>query len=152
MVANNFQNLNAIPLALWARKKTKLNEFREVDFSQIHIAFIGGDDLFLPKKISGQVEWLEADEQRVMCGHQVDVFYEDGSPSHKHMKFLRSGVGPRQLIQKGLPFSALSVMVRANRVPAGGFNHALPLVSDGLFFTEILIPTGVYGYIEFMVI
>src|SRR5579875_3125076 len=53
-----------------------------------YIAFIGGDDLFLPGKISAQVKWLEADEKRIMCGHQVEVFYEDGTPSHFHTKVL----------------------------------------------------------------
>jgi glycosyltransferase involved in cell wall biosynthesis len=113
-----------------------------------YIAFIGGDDLFLPDKISKQVAWLEADQRRVMCGHQVEVFYEDGSPSHRHSKNMCAGIGPKRLIQDGLPFSALSIMVRGDRVPAGGFNSALPLVSDGLFFTETLIPNGNYGYID----
>lgn len=113
-----------------------------------YIAFIGGDDLFLPGKLTAQVQWLEADSRRVMCGHQVEVFYEDGSPSHLHTRFLRSGKGPEGLIRHGHPFASQSIMIRADRTPRSGFNPNLSLVSDGLFFTEVLVPDGVYGYIN----
>src|SRR5881394_3380337 len=37
-----------------------------------YIAGAAGDDMYLPGKVKAQVEWLEADERRVMCGHAVE--------------------------------------------------------------------------------
>lgn len=113
-----------------------------------YIAFLGGDDLFLPEKISKQVEWLEEDESRVLCGHQVEVFYESGEKSHKLSHFLTSGTGPRQVILNGPPFAATSVMVRRSAIPTHGFDESLPNVSDFMLWVECLIPKGKYGYVE----
>src|SRR5262245_5236516 len=33
-----------------------------------------GDDVFLPGKVRTQVDWLEEDERRVMCGHAAEAF------------------------------------------------------------------------------
>ncbi|MDD4927938.1 MAG: glycosyltransferase family 2 protein [Gallionella sp.] len=113
-----------------------------------YIAFLGGDDIYLPGKISKQVEWFEADSSRVLCGHQVEVFYDDGSPSHPLTRTLRSGQGPRDFIRHGTQFGALSVMVRTECIPKHGFEAALPMVSDGMFFTETLMGGGGFGYIQ----
>ena len=59
-----------------------------------YIAFQGGDDVFLPGKISAQVDWMEERDSRVLCGHQVEVFYESGAPSHLLLPNLPSGNGP----------------------------------------------------------
>lgn len=113
-----------------------------------YIAFMGGDDVFLPGKISSQVKWLEERSSRVLCGHQVEVFYEDGTPSHPLTKKLRCGVGPKDYIRYGTLFGALSVMVRANSMPKHGFDPSFQIVSDGIFFTELLMAGGEYGYIN----
>lgn len=112
-----------------------------------YIAFIGGDDLFLPGKISKQVEWLEKDESRVLCGHQVEVFYETGGESHKLTRFMTSGKGPVSVILNGPPFAATSVMVRASAIPEHGFEERLPTVSDFMLWVECLIADKRYGYI-----
>ncbi len=113
-----------------------------------YIAFIGGDDIFLPGKISRQVQWMEADDRRVLCGHQVEVFYQDGRPSHLHTRRLRSGNGPDSFIRHGPLFCAMSVMVRTSNIPYSGFDPAVSFVSDGLFFIETLIKGGAFGYIK----
>lgn len=112
-----------------------------------YIAFMGGDDIFLPDKILRQVEWFEDDDERVLCGHQVEVFYDDGSPSHTLTRQLRSGRGPRDYICRGTLFGGTSVMIRSDSAPKRGFDSALGLVSDGLFFTETLMNGGRFGYI-----
>ncbi|MDQ6967760.1 MAG: glycosyltransferase [Mariprofundaceae bacterium] len=113
-----------------------------------YIAFQGGDDVLLPGKITAQVEWMEADENRVLCGHQVEVFYDDGSPSHPLTKWFASGVGPKDFIQYGCPYAAVSIMVRCSACPKTGFNEKLPFVSDWFFWIETLENGGAFGYVE----
>tara|TARA_R110001592_G_scaffold113807_2_gene313105 strand:- start:1102 stop:2001 length:900 start_codon:yes stop_codon:yes gene_type:complete len=113
-----------------------------------YIAFMGGDDVFLPGKISKQVEWFEEKSSRVLCGHQVEVFYEDGSPPHNLTRTLRRGTGPKDYIHHGTLFGAVSVMVRTDSIPKHGFDSQLPTVSDGMFFNETLMGGGEFGHIE----
>lgn len=113
-----------------------------------YIAFQGGDDVLLPGKITKQVEWFEADERRVLCGHQVEVFYEGCSKSHKLTSILTKAKGPKKLIKYGPPFGATSIMVKADSIPKNGFDERLKMVSDNLFFIECLINGGIYGYIS----
>ena len=113
-----------------------------------YIAFIGGDDLFLPGKLTKQVQWLEKDENRVLCGHQVEVFYETGKKAHKLTRFMTSGKGPASVILNGPPFAATSVMVRASAIPEHGFEKTLFTVSDFMLWVECLISDKEYGYIS----
>ena len=39
-----------------------------------YVSFHAGDDVLLPGKIRKQVEWLEEDPRRVLCGHDVEFF------------------------------------------------------------------------------
>lgn len=114
-----------------------------------YIAFQGGDDVLLPGKISAQVEWFEQDGRRVLCGHQVEVFYEDNSHSpHPQMRIIKGGRGPDGVIRHGVPYCATSIMVRAKKIPAYGFNELLPTVSDHMLWIDVLMDGGVYGYIN----
>jgi glycosyltransferase involved in cell wall biosynthesis len=113
-----------------------------------YIAFQGGDDILLPGKIRAQVAWLEADPARVLCGHQVEVFYEDGSrPPHPLSRRLEAGSGAGKIIRDGT-FGATAVMVRADKIPPHGFEEALPVVSDHMLWVEVLADGGDFGYIE----
>ena len=112
------------------------------------IAFLGGDDVLLPGKISAQVEWFAKDPRRVLCGHQVEVFYDDGSrPPHPLTRRLRSGRGAAPLIRHG-PFGATSVMVRSDRIPPHGFNEELPVVSDQMLWVDVIRDDGLFGYVR----
>lgn len=111
-----------------------------------YVNFLGGDDLFLPGKISAQVEWLEARPERVLCGHQVEVFYEDGSPSHAYARRLTAGSGAGDIIRHG-PFAACSTMIRADKIPTHGFDDKLSLVGDFLLAVEVLADGGEFGFV-----
>jgi len=113
-----------------------------------YIAFQGGDDVLLPGKITAQVAWMEEDEQRVLCGHQVEVFYEDGSRSHALTPQLPSGKGCKWLVEHGCPYGATAVMVRASRLPDGGFDERLPTVSDHKLWIDCLAMDGEFGFIH----
>lgn len=112
----------------------------------VYIAFMGGDDVLLPGKISAQVGWLEASPNRVLCGHQVEVFYEDGSMSHPLTRHLPEGQGPEHVLRDG-SFGATSVMVRADRLPTNGFDERLPSVSDYMLYIDILASGGEFGFV-----
>jgi glycosyltransferase involved in cell wall biosynthesis len=111
------------------------------------IAFMGGDDVLLPGKIAAQVDWFARDPERVLCGHQVEVFYEDGSLApHPLTRHLLSGRGAEPLIRHG-PFGATSVMVRRDRIPVHGFDETLPVVSDQLLWIEVVRDDGILGHV-----
>ena len=111
------------------------------------VAFMGGDDVLLPRKIATQVAWFAEDPQRVLCGHQVEVFYDDASRApHPLTRHLLSGRGAEPLIRHG-PFGATSVMVRRDRIPSYGFDEALSIVSDQLLWIDVVRDDGVLGYV-----
>lgn len=110
-----------------------------------YVAFMGGDDILLPGKISAQVQWLEVSSDRVLCAHQVEVFYDDGSrPPHPLSRRLPHGRGAEQIIRHQ-PFGAVSVMVRADRIPSHGFRAELPMVSDTMLWVEVVREDGCFG-------
>lgn len=112
-----------------------------------YIAFQGGDDVLLPGKISAQVKWFEENENRVLCGHQVEVFYQNGSKKpHRRIRKLISGSGPETIISHGT-FGATSIMIRASKLPKGGFNESV-IVCDLMMWIEILARGGEFGYVK----
>lgn len=114
-----------------------------------YIAFQGGDDVLLPGKIAAQVKWFEKDEKRVLCGHQVEVFYEDGSrPPHLLTRGIAEGAGSDQVIRNGWVYAATATMVRTEKIPPHGFDEALAVVSDYMMWIEVLARGGIYGYVN----
>lgn len=112
------------------------------------VAFLGGDDVLLPGKISAQMAWFAEDRERALCGHQVEVFYDNGSlASHPLTRKLRSGRGAATLIRHG-PFGACAVMVRRDRIPPYGFDDQLRTVSDQLLWVDVIRTDGLFGYVE----
>jgi glycosyltransferase involved in cell wall biosynthesis len=110
------------------------------------IAFVDSDDILLPGKINAQVEWFSKEPLRVLCGHQLEVFYEDGSPSHLFTRGLIEGRGAEPLVRT-IPFGKSSMMVRADRIPPHQFDEALPVVSDLLMWVEVVRSDGLFGYV-----
>ncbi|MDC3391620.1 glycosyltransferase [Candidatus Thioglobus sp.] len=112
-----------------------------------YIAFQGGDDVLLPGKISAQVSWFEQDENRVLCGHQVEVFYQDGlQKSHLRTKKLAAGCGAKEIILNGT-YGATSIMLRASELPIGGFNETI-IVSDLMLWIETVARGGEFGFVD----
>jgi glycosyltransferase involved in cell wall biosynthesis len=111
-----------------------------------YVCLLGGDDLFLPGKLRRQVAWFEESPKRVLCGHQVELFFEDGTPSFDYPRPLTSGKGAADLIRRG-PYAACSTMVRSRNLPAGGFDEKIALVSDFLMWVEVLAQGGEFGFV-----
>lgn len=118
-----------------------------------YIAFLGGDDLFFPGKIKKQVAWMEADEDRVISGHDVEVFDSRTKTIlgiKKQIMPNRAGVGARNIIIYGVAsfYSGTSIMVRRDSIPEYGFDERLPIVSDWKFVVDCLSSGGKYGCVE----
>lgn len=114
------------------------------------VAFMGGDDVLLPGKITQQVNWFLQDAKRVLCGHDVYWIDENGELlgiCSSNLVPLASGQGAEGFISKGTPFSATSVMVRRSRIPAYGFHSWLPVVSDWKLWIDVISEDGLYGYV-----
>jgi len=116
-----------------------------------YVAFQGGDDVLLPGKIRKQVDWMEENENRVLCGHDVEVF---DSKTGRCLYFwsdripLKSGKGPRKIIRYGVPYCATSIMIRSSVLPPYGFDERLPVVSDWKLWIDCLASGGHFGYID----
>ncbi|PCI61301.1 MAG: hypothetical protein COB35_06900 [Gammaproteobacteria bacterium] len=112
-----------------------------------YIAIQGGDDVFLPGKISKQVEWLEQDENRVLCGHYLNTCDENSIIIGKHVTIKVAGKGPENWIEQGTLYGATSIMLRASAINTNGFDERLPIVSDWKLYIDTLLKGGEYGYL-----
>lgn len=117
-----------------------------------YIAWLGGDDLFYPGKLSAQVAALEANRDGSLCYHPVKVFDSD---SGQTLATLNLEDPPKrslaEVLWAGVGIASSSVMVRRACCPAGGFDESIPVASDWLFYLETLYHglalriDGVYG-------
>lgn len=105
------------------------------------VAILGGDDLFLPGKISAQVRPFIEDPAVVLAYHPVEIF-ESASGRTIYTTNLSPGedtANALEMISKiGIP-GASSVMVRRSACPAWGFEPSLPTVSDWIFYVEVAL-------------
>jgi glycosyltransferase involved in cell wall biosynthesis len=116
-----------------------------------YIAFMGGDDVWLPGKIQSQVDWLEADKSRVLCGHDVEYFdsYTGNSLglwSDFHQ--MECGNGAVTCVRDGVPFAASAIMIRSDSLPAHGFDERLKIASDWKLWIDCLSNGGEFGFVE----
>jgi len=115
------------------------------------IALQGGDDIFLPDKVSMQVKWFSESEKRVLCYHDAEVFESSTNKkicNYSEMAPLISGVGPEVLIERMRLGAATTVMVRTSSIPEYGFDSRLTMVSDWKFQIDCLMRGGEYGFID----
>ncbi|WP_133298293.1 glycosyltransferase [Pseudomonas sp. GL93] len=116
------------------------------------VALLGGDDLFLPGKLSAQVALFE-DPEVTISYHGVDVFVHQTG----EVLFTTNTTEKEQvrdvydLIAKGGIPGASSIMVRRSACPAHGFHPDFPVVTDWIFSIEVALKGkvqelhGVYG-------
>lgn len=115
------------------------------------IAFTGGDDIFLPRKITKQVEWLSEDPRRSLCGHDARWVDQDGNSLNiksSQLIPISSGNGPCGIIKHGPPFPSSSIMFRASRLPIYGFHPKLKIISDWKFMIDLVSDNSSYGFIN----
>lgn len=115
------------------------------------VAFMGGDDVLLRGKIAQQVAWFNEHPDMVLCGHAVELIDENGeqiSSKFGELGEFRAGRGAGGIIRSGTPFSAVSVMVKHDRIPSYGFHPSIPMVSDWKLWIDVVGSDGAYGFIE----
>jgi glycosyltransferase involved in cell wall biosynthesis len=110
-----------------------------------------GDDVFLPGKIRKQVDWLEEDDRRVMCGHAAEAFDAvTGKTLYvttEHHRLHRGRGAQRYLEDFGL-FPDISVAARRSAYPPNGFDERVGVVSVFKLTIDILASGGQYGYVD----
>lgn len=113
------------------------------------IAWMAGDDLMLPGKISAQVEHLMANPNCAIVYHDLEIFHSASGMSLGHFSDLdkpRNGT-ISTLVRHGSFNGAVSNMVRASKSPPHGFELNIPIASDWLYFVECLSDGGTIDYI-----
>lgn len=104
-----------------------------------YIALFAGDDLMYPKKISLQVEAMEAHPDCSLCYHSVDIL--DGDNDNKKLFTTEQGKTSYSsfldVIKKGGIIGGCSLMTRTDVVPPYGYLNIFPNVSDWLFLIDL---------------
>jgi glycosyltransferase involved in cell wall biosynthesis len=108
-----------------------------------YIAWIGGDDVMLPGKLSAQVAYMEANPACVICYHDIEMFEsESGATIRRWRDADRPRTGDLATLVKYGHFNAgISSMVRASASPPR-FHESIPVASDWLYFVECLTGGG----------
>lgn len=115
-----------------------------------YIAWLGGDDIMLPGKISKQVKFMETHSNYNLVYHNLDVF---DSFTGKHLHYYNSAKScftgdVTQLIKHGTFNGACATMTRHSAAPDYGFDTRIPVASDWLYWIEHLKNGGKIGYIN----
>ncbi len=113
-----------------------------------YIAWMGGDDLMLPGKITSQVELMEKDSSVVLSYHNLDVF---DSATNKTLyyfnhRYIEGDV--KVLIKYGTVNGACSTMVRRSATPVHGFDTRIPIASDWLYWVQTAYGGGKIRYVD----
>lgn len=115
-----------------------------------YIAWMGGDDLMLPGKLSRQVEFMENNSNCTICYHNLDVFDSDTGQTLSYFNDKKKQINGnvRECIKYGAFNGACSTMIKASNAPHNGFDGTLPVVSDWLYWVETLANGGTINYID----
>ncbi len=101
-----------------------------------YLAHTSGDDLFLPGflpgKIARQGAWMEEDDERVLCGHDVEA----------------TGRGAERFVRRMQLMPGISCFIRRSAVPPGGYDERVGVVSDFKYLVDVLSGGGKYGFID----
>lgn len=115
-----------------------------------YIFLLGGDDLFLPKKISTQVEFMEAHENCFISYHDVSVF--NSSTGKELYQFNKDKHGFHTgksdiLVRQGTFNCGCATAIRNNNIPL--CNTEIRYASDWLWYIDILESSnGTINYID----
>ncbi len=125
-----------------------------------YVVYTAGDDLFLPGKISSQVEIMERDENIVLSYHDIEVFNSEDNNTLRYWNHGPSSVQPivgtarkvvKAVVEDGTSFmAALSVMTRRDAIPASGYDYRVPVASDWLMWIDIMSGSNVLKKVEYI--
>lgn len=114
-----------------------------------YLCFVGGDDLFLPGKISAQVEWFRQNPGGALCACGVEVFDSRTGQVITLVDdaVLRRGGGVGAMIRQPCATPTSAFMFKKSRCEGLKFDSRTPMVSDWLFIVEACL-RGRYGKVE----
>lgn len=107
------------------------------------VAWLGGDDVMLPGKLSRQVEVLSARPDATGCCHDAEVFDSDSGRVYGRFTEVyngRRGVregGVELLLDPAYLMLPSTMMVRSEALPARGFDPRIRVSNDWLFDIEL---------------
>ena len=115
-----------------------------------YIAWLDGDDVMLPTKISKQVAYMEEHSNCSLCYHNIEVF---DSSNNKRIKLFNNKFNAfegdiRVAIRESVFNGNCSTMMRASQAPKNGYNETLLHCCDWLFWIETLANGGTINYID----
>lgn len=115
-----------------------------------YIAWMGGDDLMLPGKLTAQVSYMEANQKCAICYHNLDVFESESGKTIKKFNNKKNSHegGIKKVLKHGTFNGACSTMVRSSCTPKNGYNPLIPIASDWLYWAETLESGGEIRYIN----
>ena len=108
------------------------------------IAWIGGDDVMLPGKISAQVRHMQANPGCNICYHDVELFDSDSDAAIQLWSAFDRAARAADfgtLVRYGHFNNGMSSMVRASASPKR-FEASIPVASDWLYYVECLAEGG----------
>lgn len=115
-----------------------------------YIAWMAGDDLMLPGKLSAQVAHMESHPDCAIVYHDLEIFH---SASGTSLGLFSAVDKPRSgtistLVRHGSFNGATSNMVRASCSPPHGFYPDIRVASDWIYYVECLSGGGTIDYID----
>jgi glycosyltransferase involved in cell wall biosynthesis len=111
------------------------------------VAWLGGDDLWLPSKIEKQVRVFADDPRVSLVGTDVEVFFDDGAPSRiARCEIMRRGGTLEDFIRASIHIPTSAFAYRRSAMPDLVFDPRLRVVSDWLFNVEC-VARGRLGYV-----
>jgi glycosyltransferase involved in cell wall biosynthesis len=108
-----------------------------------YIAWLGGDDVMLPGKLSRQVAALEARPDAIGCCHDAEVFDSDsGTPYGRFTEVYNGRRGVREggvelLLDPGYMMLPSTMMVRSSAIGDLRFDPRIRVSNDWLFDIEL---------------
>lgn len=110
-------------------------------------AWLGGDDLWLPSKIEEQMRVFASNPRISLVGTDVEVFFDDGSPSSvARCRVMHGGGTLADFVRARSHIPTSSFMYRRGAMPDLCFDARLRVVSDWLFNIECAA-RGQLGYV-----
>ena len=115
-----------------------------------YIAWMGGDDIMLPGKISKQTAFMELNTECKISYHNVEVF---NSETGKLLSYFNNRTNSYEgdisrIIKFGAFFCASATMVRRENTPVNGYDERIPVASDWLYWVECLADGGKINYLN----
>jgi glycosyltransferase involved in cell wall biosynthesis len=117
-----------------------------------YIAWMGGDDLMYPEKLSKQVSFMEANENCTICYSNSEVFESSTGKIITYSSKLSPCIDGtiQHMIRYGCFVGGCTAMVRRSSTPKHGFDTRVPIASDWLYWVESLESGGKVNYLDFV--